>query len=382
MIVNSLIDSIWKEKTQPETIKDTIQTAFCEIYRGGFDEIKELDEEQLYNSYLNSGLNTDRLLAETNWNSYQMNVKSKKPAPISFNTYARLDEEKTELWASDIYEKDCNQSQSRDQSPIFHYQTKKQLKCSTESKNNSETINNPRIKKDSSKKKTPRVLDDSRSNERKIDQFGTKADELLNEMNKRRSLTKSSRTFTIDENNLNSAVELEMLNRTRHNQSNQIQSEVFVDNFSRTSDFNMFERFKNLPPSGSFNQRKMATLRNQQYSSSRDLHRNSFIPNKELNPSRPTQPLKREDRVKSPKIDIADFHTPKTNKKTNFDISLSSTQKTHTRNKSYTSLKDRFLLIDCGFPKNETPTGSFKRMDKEYGNDISYRRDFSNKQRK
>lgn len=64
LIVNTLIESICKEKLSNESIKQTIQEAYDEIYRGKFEAIKELDEEQLYSSIYCSGNNTERRKSE------------------------------------------------------------------------------------------------------------------------------------------------------------------------------------------------------------------------------------------------------------------------------------------------------------------------------
>lgn len=64
IITSKLIDTIWKEKIKSEKIQQTIQKAFCQMYKGGFEEIKELDEEHLYNSWVNSCENTERILTD------------------------------------------------------------------------------------------------------------------------------------------------------------------------------------------------------------------------------------------------------------------------------------------------------------------------------
>jgi len=64
VIAAMLIESVWREKVKAEKIKETIKAAFNDIYRGEFEEIKELDEEQLYSSLLNSGNNTERMKSD------------------------------------------------------------------------------------------------------------------------------------------------------------------------------------------------------------------------------------------------------------------------------------------------------------------------------
>ena len=84
IITNKLIDTIWKEKIKSETIQQTIQKAFCSMYRGGFEEIKELDEEHLYNSWVNSCENTERMLTDPLGSSQKINsikniIEDEKP---------------------------------------------------------------------------------------------------------------------------------------------------------------------------------------------------------------------------------------------------------------------------------------------------------------
>lgn len=64
VIVNTIIEAIWKEKLHNDNIKQTIQAAYTEMYKGKFEEIEELEEEQLYNSYLNSRRDTYKLSSD------------------------------------------------------------------------------------------------------------------------------------------------------------------------------------------------------------------------------------------------------------------------------------------------------------------------------
>lgn len=54
LITSFLIDAIWNDKISQEKIQNTIDWASKLIYKGNFEEIKEVDEEQLYNSWLNN----------------------------------------------------------------------------------------------------------------------------------------------------------------------------------------------------------------------------------------------------------------------------------------------------------------------------------------
>ena len=106
LITNSLIDSIWKEKMKGDRIKDTIQSAICEIYRGNFDVIKELDEEQLYNSWIKSGENTERILSENNLSALHKNLSGRNTSPKNVSAFEDNYEDKPELLVSDIYDKE------------------------------------------------------------------------------------------------------------------------------------------------------------------------------------------------------------------------------------------------------------------------------------
>lgn len=100
MIATTLIESIWKDKLKTENIKETIQEAYNEINRGKFDKIQELDEEQLYNSLMNSGSNTEWLKSEVmvnKANGYQNKIKENN----SINEFRKTVEEDSNLLNSD-----------------------------------------------------------------------------------------------------------------------------------------------------------------------------------------------------------------------------------------------------------------------------------------
>lgn len=52
IIVNSLVEILWREKVKSQNIQETIQNAFRHIYKGGFDEIIEEEEENYASSRL------------------------------------------------------------------------------------------------------------------------------------------------------------------------------------------------------------------------------------------------------------------------------------------------------------------------------------------
>lgn len=64
LIVATIIESLWKDKTHSERIKETIQSAYDQIYKGEFEQIDELEEEQQYPSKTESQRNTFVLSAD------------------------------------------------------------------------------------------------------------------------------------------------------------------------------------------------------------------------------------------------------------------------------------------------------------------------------
>jgi len=108
---------IWKDKVRSEKLSETIQNACFEMFKGAFDEIKELDEEYFYTSGIQSGDNTDRIISEgraplqkhtestastSRQNNYHFNVK--------LDT-SDFEDEKPPQALSDIYEKGLASSQ-------------------------------------------------------------------------------------------------------------------------------------------------------------------------------------------------------------------------------------------------------------------------------
>lgn len=105
LITNSVIENVWKDKLSPDNIKQTIQKAIYDTYKGNFDEIKELDEEQLYNSWINSEKATDRIMSDNNMNSSHINDNFE--ANSTNLQISQVKPDKT-LIVSEIYEQDEN----------------------------------------------------------------------------------------------------------------------------------------------------------------------------------------------------------------------------------------------------------------------------------
>lgn len=112
LIVGTLIESIWKEKVMSDKIKETIQAAYNQIYRGSFDEIKELDEEQMYNSWMNSGNNTERLKSEPTVSSAPMGKNEFRDAKQIIKVFEKDEPDaEPQLLISDIYERPANDNE-------------------------------------------------------------------------------------------------------------------------------------------------------------------------------------------------------------------------------------------------------------------------------
>ena len=121
IISNSLIDAVWKNKIEAGKIQDTIRSAFDQIYRGSFEEIEELDEEQFYNSWINSQANTERLLSDaknrkTNEKELRIEKKVKKEVrSLGEEEMQAIDEE---ILMSDIYDKDTSRTQENEENSL------------------------------------------------------------------------------------------------------------------------------------------------------------------------------------------------------------------------------------------------------------------------
>lgn len=130
MITSSLIDAIWKEKTKVESIGDTIKAAFFEIYKGGFDEIQELDEEQLYSSYMNSRVNTDRLVSENNTSAVQKRTSS-RPSPKNLSMFNEA-YEPPQIHTQNFYNKESSLRRSKDNIADINQHEPLSVKCPVE----------------------------------------------------------------------------------------------------------------------------------------------------------------------------------------------------------------------------------------------------------
>jgi len=100
-----LIECVWKEKVKAAKIKETIQAAFNEIYRGNFEEIKELDEEQMYNSWMNSRCNTERFKTDSHGTSVKKRLPEEKCDGRVISGFDECTTEEPQMLVSDIYDK-------------------------------------------------------------------------------------------------------------------------------------------------------------------------------------------------------------------------------------------------------------------------------------
>lgn len=129
MIAGAVIESLWKEKTRPDALTEAIREAMCELYRGGFDEIKELDEEHMGNSYLNSVINTERLVTDTN-STIKHELHSNSHSQENFNL--TISGGKMDQWANDIYIKETLLTLEVKGTAEKHFEPSKRLVLSSE----------------------------------------------------------------------------------------------------------------------------------------------------------------------------------------------------------------------------------------------------------
>lgn len=108
-----MIESIWKDKVRSENIKETIQSAFNEIYRGNFEEIKELDEEQMYNSWINSKSNTERIKNDSKGVSLKKRITEHKDER-TITVFSDEQEDEPQLEVIGLYEKKLIENEIKD----------------------------------------------------------------------------------------------------------------------------------------------------------------------------------------------------------------------------------------------------------------------------
>ena len=106
VIISALVESIWKDRVRADKIQETIKSAYNEIYRGEFEEIKEVDEEQMYNSWMNSKSSVERVQTESGLNSAKtMHNRDANEAEGNITGFCEEDDKGRKITVSEIYDR-------------------------------------------------------------------------------------------------------------------------------------------------------------------------------------------------------------------------------------------------------------------------------------
>lgn len=371
MITSFLIESVWKEKTRPDKIQETIQSAFYEIYRGGFDEIKELDEEQMCNSYLNSGLNTDRLLSDTNWSSCNNNISEKKQTPKSLNLLAEADQEGHKTWTSGIYDRDAVNRTTDVGGP--YRDTKRQL----DSKRLTENIVDNDIEDQYEENCDARTIEICEPEDCEDDKYDDDRDddyEPRARVSRRRSLTRSSHNFKVCENSNNLNIsDNKNANKSPVSRVSHYKGPLNL-NFI-TVEANNPTKPKQITMNSAFRQKRLKVLKNKCNNSTYELNRNSFVTSKQSSFVQSTSYFKKEGMYKTLKDEGSENSTPLLPRNSNFDKSNTVVSKPHSRNSSTNSLRERLLFGEAGSFKYECQNAKQPRIRVENRKTIFQKKD-------
>lgn len=374
MITNVLIDSIWKEKTKPEQLKETIQSAFCEIYRGNFDEIKEVDEEQLYNSYLNSGMNTDRLLSDNNFSSLHKNLSGKKQSPRSFNMFTENDEEKPQLWESEIYEREKTSMKAKQYSNLPDLHQSSPVKYSTENVVDDE-LEEP---KKHSKHFSINIHEPINKEQKYYDETKEELKELKPRISRRRSLTISPRNFKNNENDQNMSNEVEFNNEACKEESRGSNSKPNIDIHYKSGNLNNATKLKNITMNPSLKKRRLGIFNKKGHMSQRELNHQSFLQLKQQSFIHTNSSFKNETYSKLNKNVNNEYVIKNIFKNGQHEDKVIS-NKFHPRNRSSNSYKERPTINEAVNLKNVCRNTKLKRCAADKRRNILSKNDITNK---
>lgn len=357
IITNSLIDSIWKERTHPDKLKDTIQSAVFEVYRGGFDEIKELDEEQLYNSFMNSGVNTSRLLTDNNFGLNATNV-AKKPHVNAFNAFSQVEEDKTELWASDLYDKPIRSIRmpgEPQETAQYHFQDLKQS-----------------IDFIDEETESPRIDLEANDNYKtyKLDAMRSQIEGSEPRRSVRRSLGVGTKNYFIDDSiarqmpfNHNSE---RYINLPQHGSPKEL-----TGYSQRLRDVPSLSRLKNMTRDASAGSKKMTSIQNKSHSLSKNQSKKSFIQNKEVGRFGGGS-LKNLDCLRGSKDEGMTICKPKLQIKPIVDLGAKTPDRSSSKNKSFNFAKEKYYGSEMGIVRVDSANSLIKRiaMDQRVGSTL------------
>lgn len=371
MITMSVIDEIWMDKTRTDNISDTIKTAFFEIYKGGFDEIQELDEEQLYNSYMNSGVNTDRVITENNSDGFQKNVSSKKQSPKNNNLVVPGEDSYYQQRGSDLYDKEAITKLTNEISPVVNLQNNDFTKFSIEN-----IIDHDNDEKQLFKFKPISLKIQEYKNHRLSEQNMQRNDSGKKKTSQKlqNHITMSPDKFKLDENNFN------LTNRSDY-RSHDNRIDFQGRNFYSSTDSNFVtggnassRKLKNITKNYSLKPQKLISLQNRYHTLSKDKNRQLIVSNEDqINPHVNTS-FKHDDFVRGHRTELTHLSSHKLFKKPKHDIGIKSASKINTRNRSYITIKDRPNFGDGGAFKHNLRTLSHRRLITEHrGNSFNFR---------
>lgn len=350
MITNTLIDTMWKEKTRADKIKETIQSAFCEIYRGAFDEIKELDEEQMYNSYMNSGMNTERMLSDNNWSAMQKNANGANRSLTQFNTGAELDEEGQLLEGSDIYDRATVMRKLEVENMMQEYCSMSPVKLSVEN-----VVDDEMEHVDLAK---------ARGFALKIEEpFGYErggCDDSRYRISRRRSLTMTPQKNDESEDERRGSHNSELRSEENLQMARDHPFKLSFDHKFRTIEANNITKLRNITAKSQFQPKRALQPKSRHNNSIHNANRLSHTQGRKHAAYHTNSSFKHESTLKSQRAEGNEQGGK--HLKSHFHEHVFAINKLHARNRSANSLRDKIALVDAGSFKQEQH-GAPKRKD-------------------
>jgi len=348
MIASSLIDTIWKEKTKPEKIQETIQSAFCEIFRGAFDEIKEDDEEQLYNSYIYSGMNTHRLLSDNNLSSIKKNSSEIKNTQDNINMFYETDEERSKKWDNDFYEGERFINNLDIQYPVNELHQSLPVRHSVE---NVIDDDYEEYRANFNRELSIKIQEPLNYNDSEFDYVRLNNDEPLPRISRRRSIV-SPHNFSTNENNLNHYNNQNVngdeykLKLTKKYVKSSDKSKM------RNQELNNSQKLRKITMNQPLKCRKLGLLKNKVHNSTTDLNHKSFTAGKTHNFTATGTSFRKDNCFKVNKESRLEYNIPKVYKNGGTEIQKLTT-KLHSRNKSNNSTIDKMTFTEGLNLRNE-----------------------------
>lgn len=351
VITNSVIEGIWSEKTNPESIGETIRSAFFELYKGGFDEIQELDEEQLYSSYLNSVAYTDRPAFENNISAFQKNLSGKKPAPHCFHIITETDE-MHQFEPSYVYDREAVSRESKEESPrIPVYDS-----IVVESNYKPGTVKRglgPKLDVHIS-------LRDENGSKECLSEDMKRTENMQRWLRgQRRDFEMSPRNFIIDENSLNGSNKLVNSEEEAAESCDDIPVSALREKSQITSELIQRKKLKSIAKRSTLKTRHLMESHTR-YTGSRDLNPKAHVSQKDLlATSAHIPPMQENPKNSKPEpYNHKIFHM----RKKSIVEKSQALPLSHNRHKSYNFARDRRLYVESSSLKLDLTIRSQKRL--------------------